>query len=253
MELKCELFHDHFQNYKAYNIPKAQLLIADIPYNLGNNYHASRPDWFIDGDISKGASENAGKAAFNTDYKFNIAEFFHFCSKMLKKEPAKGEKDAPAMLIFCSFEQIPEVIKQGEKYGFSHHIPLVFIKGSSPQVLKANIKIVGATEYGLVLYRSKLPKFRNTDEDGKKRMIKNWFEFKRDDKSIPRIHPTQKPVNLLKQLISIFTDPGDVIIDPVAGSASSLFSARALDRNSYGFEIDPTFYKEANEKMLART
>lgn len=39
--IKCELFHDNFQNYKRYNIPKAQLVITDIPYNLGTNAYAS--------------------------------------------------------------------------------------------------------------------------------------------------------------------------------------------------------------------
>lgn len=34
-EPKIQLFNDHFQNYKRYGIPKAQLVIADIPYNLG--------------------------------------------------------------------------------------------------------------------------------------------------------------------------------------------------------------------------
>lgn len=37
MELKCELYRDNFQNFKRYNIPKAQLVIADIPYNIGAN------------------------------------------------------------------------------------------------------------------------------------------------------------------------------------------------------------------------
>ena len=32
---RVELFNDHFQNYKVYGIPKAQLVIADIPYNVG--------------------------------------------------------------------------------------------------------------------------------------------------------------------------------------------------------------------------
>lgn len=33
MGIKCKLYHDNFQNFKRYNIPKAQLIIADIPYN----------------------------------------------------------------------------------------------------------------------------------------------------------------------------------------------------------------------------
>lgn len=32
--MKCELYNDHFENAKVYNIPKAQLIIADIPYNF---------------------------------------------------------------------------------------------------------------------------------------------------------------------------------------------------------------------------
>lgn len=45
--MKCELFHDNFQNYKRYGIPKAQLVIADIPYNLGENAYASSPEWYV--------------------------------------------------------------------------------------------------------------------------------------------------------------------------------------------------------------
>ena len=151
------------------------------------------------------------------------------------------------MIVFCAFEQINTVIKYGEKYGFKHHIPLVFIKNYSAQVLKANMKIVGATEYGLVLYRDKLPKFNN---NGK--MIFNWFEWKRDNKKIyPKIHPTQKPIFVLKQLIEIFTDEGDTVIDPVAGSGTTLRAARELRRNSYGFEVSKQFYKCAVAQMLS--
>ena len=44
-DVKCVLFHDNFQNFKSYCIPKAQLVIADIPYNIGVDIYASRPDW----------------------------------------------------------------------------------------------------------------------------------------------------------------------------------------------------------------
>lgn len=49
-KIKTELYNDNFQNYKRYNIKKAQLVIADIPYNLGINAYASNPMWYIDGD-----------------------------------------------------------------------------------------------------------------------------------------------------------------------------------------------------------
>lgn len=255
---KCELFRDSFQNFKGYNIPKAQLVIADIPYNIGNNFYGSNPMWYKGGDNKNGESKLAGKSAFNSDFNFNIAEYFHFCNKLLKKEPVKGgargrSSDAPCMIVFCSFEQMPQVIQYAKKHGFKNNIPLVFIKNYSPQVLKANMRVVGATEYAVVLYRNRLPKFRNgktDDPNSKGRMIFNWFNWERDKKDIPKIHPSQKPVSVLKQLIEIFTDKGDVVIDPCAGSGTTLRASYELGRDSYGFEIDRNFYKRAKEEML---
>ena len=67
MKIKCELYNDNFQNRKKYNIPRAQLVIADIPYNLGNNAFASNPSWYIGGDNKKGESSKAGKQFFPSD------------------------------------------------------------------------------------------------------------------------------------------------------------------------------------------
>lgn len=243
------IYRDHFQNYKSYSIPKAQLIIADIPYNLGNNAYASNPAWYKDGDNSNGESELAGKSFFDTDEDFRPAEFMHFCSTMLKSEPKKqkleGEgrqkSEAPCMIIFCAFDQQMYLIELAKRYGLNNYINLVFRKNFSAQVLKANMKIVGNCEYGLVLYRDKLPKFRN---NGK--MIFNCIDWPRDNDSV-KIHPTQKPVELLKTLISIFTDEGDVVIDPCAGSGSTLIAAGRLNRKAYGFEIKKEFYLKANE------
>nr|DAU88959.1 MAG TPA: adenine-specific methyltransferase [Caudoviricetes sp.] len=264
--IKCELYNDNFQNFKRYNIPKAQLVVCDIPYNIGSNFYGSNPMWYKGGDNSNGESKLAKSMAFRSDYNFNIAEYFHFCNRLLKKEPTEKSvrgrsSNAPCMIVFCSFEQISTVLKYAEKYGFKHYIPLVFCKNYSPQVLKANMRVVGATEYALVLYRDKLPKFRNgakTDENGKTirgsgHMVFNWFKWENDNKKIiPKIHPAQKPVSLLSQLIEIFTDEGDVVIDPCAGSGTTLRASRDLNRNSYGFEIDKSFYQRAINEMLVK-
>ena len=253
--MKIELYNDHFENAKRYGIPHAQLIIADIPYNLGNNAYASNPSWYIDGDNKNGESKLAGKSFFDTDNDFRIGNFFDFCTRYLKKEPKEKiergkSSNAPCMIVFCAFEQIQMVIEEAKKHGLLKSYPIVFIKNFSAQVLKANMKIVGATEYAVVLYRDKLPKFRNIGIDGKGHMVFNWFEWKRDSKDIPKIHPTQKPVNVLKRLIEIFTDDGDVVIDPVAGSGSTLRACMELGRNAYGFEIKKEFYKRAKEEML---
>ena len=51
---KIELYRDNFQNYKRYGIPKAQLVIADIPYNIGADAYGSNPMWYKDGENKNG-------------------------------------------------------------------------------------------------------------------------------------------------------------------------------------------------------
>lgn len=249
-KLKCELYNDNFQNYKKYSIHKAQLVIADVPYNCGVSAYGSNPMWYNGGDNKNGESKLAGKSFFRSDGYFKLPEYFWFCHRLLKPEPKKSNgrgksSDAPCMIVFCSFEQTGEIIELAKRYGFNHSKLITFIKNFSPQVLKANMRICGATEYALLLYRERLPKFRNGGE-----MIFDWFTWERDGKDIPKIHPTQKPIKLLKRLIQIYTDPGDTVIDPCAGSASTLRAAYELGRNSYGFEIDREIYKKAQEQML---
>jgi site-specific DNA-methyltransferase (adenine-specific) len=236
------LWRDHFQNFKRYNIPKAQLIIADIPFNLGNWAYASNPSWYKDGDNKNGESELAGKAFFDTDKDFRIPEFMHFVSTMLKKEP-KETGQAGCMIVFCEFEQQFMLIEEGKKYGFNHYINLVFKKNYSAQVLKANMKVVGNCEYALLLYREKLPKFNNHGN-----MVFNCMDYQRDNET-PKIHPTQKSIHVLRSLIEIFTDIGDVVIDPVAGSGVTLLAAEMLGRKSFGFEIKKEFVDGFNSKL----
>ena len=117
---RIELYNDSFQNFRGYQLPKAQLIIADVPYNLGNNAYASNPAWYNDGDNQNGESELAGKQFFNTDNNFRPAEFMHFCSHMLRKEPKVGvteeelenapkvgskmKSQSPCMILFCAFD-----------------------------------------------------------------------------------------------------------------------------------------------------
>jgi len=78
-------------------------------------------------------------------------------------------------------------------------------------------------------------------------MIFNCIDWERDDVDTEKLHPTQKPIKVLKKLIKIFTDEGDIVIDPTAGSGSTLIAALELNRKAYGFEIDKKFYREATK------
>lgn len=237
-----KLIHDHFQNFKRHGIPKAQLIIADIPYNVGTDAYGSNPQWYINGDNSNGASSLAGKQFFDTDKDFRIPEFMEFTSRMLKPEP-RERGEAGCMVVFCAFEQQMDLISEGRRHGYGHYLNLVFRKNFSPQVLKANMRIVGNCEYAIVLYRDKLPKFRNNG-----RMVMNCMEWERDTDT-PKVHPTQKPLGVVRRLVELFTDPGDVVIDPVAGSGVTLLAAASLGREAFGFEIKREFCRAFAERV----
>lgn len=236
------LIHDHFQNHKRYNVPKAQLIIADIPYNIGDNAYGSNPQWYVDGDSKNGESALAKSSFFDTDDDFRVPEFMHFASRLLKPEP-KGRGEAGCMIVFCAFDQQMMLIEEGRKHGFKHYINLVFRKNFSPQVLKANMRIVGNAEYGVLLYRDKLPLFNNRGQ-----MVMNVMDWSRE-LGAPKVHPTQKPIPLLERLIELFTNPGDVVIDPCAGSGSTLIAAENLGRHGHGFEIKREFVRAFSEQM----
>ena len=70
--------------------------------------------------------------------------------------------------------------------------------------------------------------------------------MKADERSI---HPTQKPELLLRKLIRGYSNPGDMILDPFAGSGSSLISAYRENRKSKGYEIEKNYYLEAKQRI----
>jgi adenine-specific DNA-methyltransferase len=64
-----------------------------------------------------------------------------------------------------------------------------------------------------------------------------------------RLHPTQKPVASLKPLIAAFTKPGAVVLDPFAGSGSTLVAARELGRQFIGIDMDAAHHRTARARL----
>ena len=69
---------------------------------------------------------------------------------------------------------------------------------------------------------------------------------KPDDK---RFHPTQKPIELYQWILSLYAKQGYKILDTHAGSASSLVACHRAGYDAWGFEIDPTYYEMAYERL----
>jgi DNA modification methylase len=64
-----------------------------------------------------------------------------------------------------------------------------------------------------------------------------------------KLHPTQKPVQSLKPLIAAFTKPGAIILDPFAGSGSTLVAAHELGRKYIGIDLDAAHHRTARQRL----
>ena len=65
------------------------------------------------------------------------------------------------------------------------------------------------------------------------------------------LHPTIKPLDLCKYLISTYTNPGETVLDVCIGSGTTCLAAKELGRKYVGFEIDESYYKLAKERLEA--
>lgn len=62
-------------------------------------------------------------------------------------------------------------------------------------------------------------------------------------------HPSQKPIRLIKKLVAEFSQEGDLILDPFAGSGTTLKAAKDLNRRYLGIEINPDYVKIAQDRL----
>ena len=84
-KIKCEIYRDSMQNYKKYAIPPAQLIIADVPYNVGTNFYGSNPMWYK-GGITRTEKANLPENLHLIATSISICmSIFTFVQRCLKK------------------------------------------------------------------------------------------------------------------------------------------------------------------------
>ena len=88
--------------------------------------------------------------------------------------------------------------------------------------------------------------YRHVSRDTSKRYPYNTIKFNVDKK---KVHPTQKPVELLKYLIKTYTNENDVVLDNCMGSGTTGIACKELNRNFIGIELDPYYFDIAEKRI----
>jgi len=92
-------------------------------------------------------------------------------------------------------------------------------------------------------------KSRNTKAQVKMIRIQHGGAINADGRGIERVHPTQKPVVLMEQVIEMFTKRGDTILDPFMGSGTTGVACKRLGRDFIGMEINEEYFEIAKKRI----
>lgn len=197
----------------------ADLILTDPPYGLGASGAGFRGRT-VHHHNYEDTKENAQKIA-----RAILTEGFRIC------------KTRANIFMFCDIDLFDWLKSTASNMGWSpFRRPLIWQKsesegmapwgGSGPRI---------TTEF--ILFATKGQRGLNASPI-------DVFNVKRVSRS-ERIHAAEKPVELLKTLIQCSTLPGDFVLDPCAGSGSTLVAAKELKRTGLGIEFDLDYYRTA--------
>ncbi len=183
--------------------------LTDIPYNMTVKKWGG-----LTSDINK------GKANVLT---FELQNFLKEIYRVTKEN----------IVIFCGLEQFSEIFDffaqyQQKKKGTPRAI--VYEK-SNPSPMNGQYLYLSAVELGVY--------FRKPKGTFNAHCKSNVFRFPSGG---TKLHPTQKNIKLIKDIIQDISNEGDIIFDPCAGSGNHLVAAKELNRNFIGCEIDEEYY-----------
>lgn len=212
------------------------LILTDPPYNLGlfmkqraTNLKAMRPNFF-------------GAAGWDDlefeDWKESMDAFFAECARV--------SKPGASMIVFMSIIKVETIIQLASKHGFYYKTTGIWHK-LNPMPRNMNLHFINSTETWIYfVYKNHTGVFNN---EGK--AVHDFFETSVTPSGEKKYgkHPTQKPVALMEQFVSLLSNEGDVVCDPFMGSGSSGVAALLHNRRFIGAELD-SGYCEISEKRM---
>ena len=210
------------------------LVVTDPPYNVSQKQDIKYKDFNI--------TKNFG----DWDFGFDPVPVMKELKRVLKPN---GQ-----IFVFCSTKQIPEYMAIFEEDWFFRNLIVWSKSNPAPRLSKTNF--VFANEYIVYAINEKVrPSEATFNYLGHSEMF-NFIQSstllgkeRLRDENNKAIHPTQKPLALLKRFISICSDEGDIVLDPFMGVGSTAVAAKELGRNFMGCELDRNYYKSSKVRI----
>lgn len=198
-----------------------ECIITDLPYDGVSKKGAERAKY--SGQLRK---IDKGKADILT---FNLKDFLNEITRV----------SSGSIYLFCGINQISEIYTYFEEEKQKEFmVRLCVWHKSNPSPMNGQHMYLNSTEF--VIYAKR----RKTKFNG--RCIHNVFEF---PTGRSKIHPTEKPIPLLQQMILDSTEEFDTVADFCGGSFSTGLAALELNRNFIGVEMDNIYFEDAKNRI----
>jgi len=224
---------DCFKHFKKIEDNSIDLILTDPPYEIGYK-----------DNIAKGEAKKRGEKlevkAIKNDEEGDIDwdTFFKECHRVLK--PKK------MLYLCCRTDMVMRITGAILDSGLRYCHDFLWFKGDMGY---GNLNIMGVThELVLGLSKETPEKSRVIQVDGVDKKRTPAFYFGKTSTTEYVGHPTQKPVGMMMYIVENRTDPGDLVLDPFCGSASTLMACQILGRKSIGIEME----QEWCDKAIAR-
>ena len=225
------------------------LVFADPPYNLQLTGELTRPDQSVVDGVN------------NSWDQFDSFKAYDHFSEAWLKECHRVLKPNGAIWVIGSYHNIFRLGKTLQDLGFWILNDVIWRK-TNPMPNFRGRRFTNAHE--TLIWAAKSPKSKYQFNYDSMKMLNEDLQMRSDwtlpicngqerlkDKAGKKIHPTQKPENLLSRVILATTKPGDVILDPFFGTGTTGAVAKRLGRHYIGIEQDTTYAENAKKRVSA--
>lgn len=227
------IYNDDFRNILPdIDRNSVDLILTDPPYNANRTKCSN---W----NIRENHAVRAQWDRFSDDsYMDLISDFF--------KQSAQVLKEGGTLITFCYSKDVSDLIRIGEENGFYFKNVITWHK-TNPFPGNMNIHFAFSTEFIIYfVYSAKCGTFNN---NGK--VIHNFIETSITPKREKKYgkHQTQKPLEVIKWLVEILSNEGDLVLDPFMGTGTTCLACKELNRNYIGIELQQEFYEIAEKRL----
>lgn len=219
--MKNKILNEDFRTaIKSIGDNSIDLIVTDPPYKITSRGNSGGTG----GMLKTKESMNGNVFSHNS---IEIEEWISELHRVLK--------EGSHIYIMCNNKNLSKYLRVINDAGFNIFKTLIWAKNTAI----TNMYYMDSHEYIIFARKGKAKKINNCG-------TKSVLEF---DNPRNKLHPTEKPVELIDVLIKNSSNEGDLVFDPFMGSSSVALSSIKNNRNYIGFEIDENYYKISLDRI----